>query len=154
MLQGEFPHRPHAAVVCIGVNDVLRRDCASSQDLASYAGTLREIVNRLKRTGAEVIVVPPLLYGEAPRGSNAKDRELDAYADVAALVAERSSVRFVDARSALFSELQQIGEISALHNTLTVDGLHLSPAGNRVLADVVYPELVSFHAATKGRSKN
>lgn len=154
MLQGEFPQRPQAAVVCIGVNNVRFRDSGDPRSLTSYTDALAEIVDRLRQTGAEVIVIPPLLYGEGPRGSNSRDRELDAYARAAALVAEKRGVRFVDARSAFFLNLEQAGANNGRRDALTVDGLHLSPAGNRVLADVVYPELVSFLPATKSRSAN
>jgi lysophospholipase L1-like esterase len=154
MLQGEFPQRPQAAVVCIGVNDVLFRNGADPQSLTNYTDALAEIVDRLRRTGAEVIVMPPLLYGEAPRGSNSRDRELDAYAHAAALVAEKRGVRFVDARTAFFLNLEQTGANNGRSDPLTVDGLHLSSAGNRVLADVVYPELVSSVPAIKGRGAN
>jgi lysophospholipase L1-like esterase len=154
MLRKEFPQRPQAAVVCIGLNDVLFRDRAAPQSLTSYAGALAEIVDRLRQTGAEVIVMPPLLYGEGPRGSNSRDRELDAYSHAAALVAEKRGARFVDARTAFFLNLEKTGANNGRRDALTVDGLHLSPAGNRVLADVIYPELVSFLPATKDRSAN
>ena len=154
MLQGEFPQRPQAAVVCIGVNDVRFRGRGDPWSLTGYTDALADIVDRLRRTGAEVIVMPPLLYGEGPRGSNSLDRELDAYAHAAALVAEKCGVRFVDARSAFFLNLEQTVASNGRRDALTVDGLHLSPAGNRVLADVVYSQLLSFLPATKGRSAN
>lgn len=152
MLRGKFPQRPQAAVVCIGVNDVRFQGRGDPRSLTSYTEALAEIVNRLRQTGAEVIVMPPLLYGEGPRGSNSRDRELDAYSHAAALVAEKHGARFVDARTAFFLKLEQAGANNGRRDALTVDGLHLSPAGNRVLADVVYPELVSFLPATKSRS--
>jgi lysophospholipase L1-like esterase len=154
MLQEEFPQRPQAAVVCIGVNNAVRRDYADPHALASYEAALTEVVSRLRKTGAEVIVVPPLLYGEGPRGSNARDAELDAYARTAALVAEKSGVHFVDARTAFFSSLEQIAASNGRRDALTVDGLHLSPAGNQVLADVVYGELVSLLSGADGRGAN
>lgn len=152
MLRVEFPQRPQAAVVCIGVNDLRFQDRGDPRSLTSYTEALAEIVNRLRQTGAEVIVMPPLLYGAGPRGSNSRDRELDAYSHAAALVAEKHGARFVDARTALFLKLEQAGANNGRRDALTVDGLHLSAAGNRVLADVVYPELVSFLTATKSRS--
>ena len=154
MLRGEFPQRPQAAVVCIGVNDVRFQDRGDPRSLTSYTEALVEIVDRLRQTGAEVIVMPPLLYGEGPRGSNSRDRELDAYSHAAALVAEKRGARFVDARTAFFLNLEKTGANNGRRDALTVDGLHLSPAGNRVLADVIYPELVSFLPATKDRSAN
>lgn len=154
MLRAEFPQRPQVAVVCIGVNDARFRERGDARSLSSFAVTLAEIVDRLKRTGAEIIVVPPLLYGEGPRGSNARDPELDAYAHATALVAEDCGIRFVDARSAFFSRLDQTGPNNGRRRALTVDGLHLSAAGNRVLADVVYPELVSLFPANKTRGAN
>lgn len=154
MLRGGFPQRPQAAVVCIGVNDVRFRDNGDPRSLTRYRDALAQIVDQLRRTGAEVIVMPPLFYGEGPRGSTSRDRELDAYSHAAALVAEKRGARFVDARTALFLNLEQAGANNGRSDALTVDGLHLSPAGNRVLADVIYPELVSFLPATKDRSAN
>ena len=102
MLRGEFPQRPQAAVVCIGVNDVRFQDRGDPRSLTSYTEALVEIVDRLRQTGAEVIVMPPLLYGEGPRGSNSRDRELDAYSHAAALVAEKRGPRLHGIRAWIF----------------------------------------------------
>ena len=99
---------------------------------SAYRSILQDVLTRLVRSGAHVIVSGPTLIGEAPRGKNPKDGMLDDYRRINRAVARALNVAYVDTRRAFLAQpLQQAA--SGQHTTpLTEDGEHLSDVGAAV----------------------
>jgi len=143
VLQEPLPRQPHLAVVGIGINDVLRNDGNSQEkSVEEYETILRLIIRRLVQQGSRVLVWPPLVYGESEQETSGKDSLIDAYASVAERVTRAEGAGFVHARSALLAARRSEPANAGNSNKLTVDGLHLNAAGNTLLGDLIYSQLM------------
>lgn len=135
--------KPDVVVLCIGINDARRaaRLGYSELDLQEYREGLDALVAKLQGAGATVIVASPIVSGEQMRGRNAIDSIVDAYARMAGEVAETRGVAFLDLRSIFFDRLLSVNVADKPSGILTYDGLHLSAAGNALMADAVLGKL-------------
>lgn len=135
--------KPDVVFLCIGINDA--RSAAgvgySDLDLREYREKLYALVNKLQGTGATVVVASPIVSGEQMRGRNAIDSIVDAYARTAGEVAESRGVPFLDLRSIFFDRLSLLNLADKPSGVLTYDGLHLSAAGNALMAEAVLSKL-------------
>ncbi|MBJ7327852.1 MAG: hypothetical protein JHC52_10975 [Chthoniobacterales bacterium] len=137
---------PDVVLLCIGINDA--RSAAdmrySDLDLQEYRKALAALVGKLRSTGAQVVVVSPILSGEQMRGRNALDAIVDAYARAADDVAERCGASFIDLRSIFFDRLAKSNPGDKGSGLLTYDGLHLNKSGNALMAEAVLGKLRSL----------
>jgi acyl-CoA thioesterase-1 len=131
---------PDLVTISVGVNDVWHGfydnhpagDGPRGVALPLYREKLLEMVNAAKAAKAKVALVSPtLIYENLSGPENAK---LDTYvAEMRSIAKERGCI-FVDLNSA-FKDLVRAYQKRAGHtsNLLTVDGVHMNPAGNRVM---------------------
>lgn len=135
--------KPDVVVLCIGINDARRAATMgySDLDLQEYREGLNSLVGKLQGTGATVVVVSPIVSGERMRGRNAIDSIVDAYARVAGEVAQSHGAPFLDLRSIFFDRLSSENVTDKPSGILTYDGLHLSAAGNALMAEAVLGKL-------------
>jgi lysophospholipase L1-like esterase len=82
-----------------------------------------------------VILCTPSVIGEKPAGENPLDAMLDEYADVTRGVADEMKTGLLDLRKAFVEHLAATNAAKAEKGTLTTDGVHLNPAGNRFVAE-------------------
>lgn len=138
--------KPDVVVLCIGINDARRAASLgyTALDLEEYRKGLSSLVSKLSSTGAQVVVVSPIVSGERMRGHNEMDEIIDAYASAAAHVAGEYGAVFVDARSQFFEHLASANLGSKGSGILTVDGLHLNKDGNALLAALIENTLVAL----------
>jgi lysophospholipase L1-like esterase len=141
--------KPDVVVLCIGINDARRAATMgySDLDLREYREGLDALVGKLQGTGATVVVVSPIVSGEQMRGRNAIDSIVDAYAQVAGEVAKTRGAPFLDLRSIFFDRLSSENVVDKPSGVLTYDGLHLSAAGNALMAEAVLGKLRSLAPA-------
>lgn len=135
--------KPDLVVLCIGINDARRAATMgySDLDLREYRDGLDALVGKLQDTGAAVVVASPIVSGEQMRGRNAIDSIVDAYARTAGEVAESRGTPFLDLRSIFFERLAAENAADKPSGILTSDGLHLSVAGNALMAEAVLGQL-------------
>jgi lysophospholipase L1-like esterase len=135
--------RPDVVVLCIGINDARRAAGLGygELDLREYREGLDALVDKLQDTGALVVVASPIVSGEQMRGRNALDPIVDAYARAAGEVAESRGAPFLDLRSIFFDRLAAANLADKPSGILTYDGLHLSAAGNTLMAESVLGKL-------------
>jgi lysophospholipase L1-like esterase len=134
--------RPSAVVVEVGVNDVWR-----FQTLGPGAGTpadqyeagLRDVLGRIQAAGARVVLCTPTVIGEEADAPSAA--LLDQYAAVSRSVAADMGVTVADLHQAFQDYLRANNPTGQAAGVLTADGVHLSAAGNRLAADVVFGAL-------------
>jgi lysophospholipase L1-like esterase len=138
--------RPAIIFVCIGINDALRADpSAIDQSRERYRADLERLLRQFKATGARVVAAGPILAGEEPRGSNFADATVDAYNEASRAAAGAAGVRFLDLRAVFFDRLSRGDAVP-----LTTDGVHLSAAGNNLMASAVLRELARVDDAEPG----
>jgi len=103
---------------------------------AAYERDLGLVLDALRAITPRVVVSGPTLMGERPRGRNAKDHVLDAYAEINRRLCRSHHATWVDTRQAAFRWLRRnAGAGRRDAGLLTEDGEHLSAAGVSLVAD-------------------
>lgn len=133
---------PDIVFVTIGVNDVWH----STQSLGGtppgrYQYGLTDITRRLTNAGARVVLCTPTVVGERIGGANDLDGLLDDYAAITREVAKARDVALLDLRKIFVEHLRTHNPGNAEQGILTTDGVHLSPEGNRLVAEAVLDAL-------------
>jgi lysophospholipase L1-like esterase len=122
--------KPAVVVIHIGINDVWRGKDGTPRD--RYEAGLRDLLARIGKQGAQVVLCTPGVIGE--KKNNSFDKQLDDYAAVVRDVACAGKVPVCDLRKAFVAHLAKNNPDDQAENILTKDGVHLSGAGNRFLA--------------------
>ena len=132
---------PTLVVIYIGINDVWhwRRDNGTPKDV--YEAGLRDVIGRIKSTGAGVVLCTPSVIGEKPDGSNQFDAMLEEYSAISRLVAGDTQSTLCDLRKAFLEHLTVHNSANEEQGILTTDGVHLNDAGNRFVAGQVLKSL-------------
>ena len=132
--------KPNLVFVYIGINDVWHwtihgnRDKGTTKD--DFEAGLNDIITRIQNSGAAVVLATLTVIGEKPNGANANDAMLDAYADISRRVAKEKGVVLCDLRAAFTDYLKSYNaELQLDSGILTVDAVHLTDRGNRLVAN-------------------
>ena len=131
--------KPTLVCVYIGINDVWHfiTPGRTGTPKAVYETGLEEIIEKLKRAGARVILCTPTVVGEKKNGVNQLDAQLDEYAGISRRVAQKEEIELCDLRLAFVSYLQVHNPDNAEQGILTVDKAHLNDDGNRLVAQEI-----------------
>ncbi len=126
-------------LIYIGINDVWHFTLPghSGTDEETYGRGLTEIISTLKAAGARVILCTPTVIGEKRYGSNPQDLLLDEYAEISRNVARENGIGLCDLHKKFLSYLVDHNPENRAGGILTVDGVHLNPAGNSLVADII-----------------
>ncbi len=128
---------PTIVVIYIGINDVWHfitpGQVGTRKD--KYEAGLKEIIGKIQKTGARVILCTPTVIGEKKDGANELDTQLDEYSEISRRVAQKTKVELCDLRNAFVGYLKIHNRHNAEKGILTVDKAHLSDKGNRLVAE-------------------
>ncbi len=127
--------KPTTVVIYIGINDVWHSKRGQGTPKNAYETGLRSLVDRIRAVGSRVILCTPSVIGEKATGENPLDAMLDEYSDVTREVATDMKTGLVDLRMAFVDHLAKANPDGKEKGTLTSDGVHLNPDGNRFVAD-------------------
>jgi lysophospholipase L1-like esterase len=127
--------KPTKVVIYIGINDVWHSTRNQGTPKGTFEKGLRSLVDRIRAAGARVILCTPSVIGEKPVGDNPLDAMLDDYAGVTRTVAADLKTGLIDLRQAFVAHLANANASKAEKGVLTSDGVHLSQAGERFVAD-------------------
>lgn len=117
--------RPDLTIVNIGVNDAVKvRD-----NLAEYMDNLTKIVQTLKKSGTQLILLGPS-YVDGKVRKTANQATIESYDHGAKQVAKLEAVPFVDV-------YQEMGMLQEKERFLQADGLHPSLFGYHLLAMLI-----------------
>ena len=145
---------PTVVFIFIGVNDVWQHDSrfgGKGGSPEAYAAALRAEIDAVQQAGALPVLATPAVIGERTDGHNdmrlamtttppatgdpvLADALLDQYADLSRTVATEKGIVLCDLRTAFLEYLKAHNPDQQVQEILTVDGVHLSPAGNRLVA--------------------
>jgi lysophospholipase L1-like esterase len=126
---------PTHVVIYVGVNDVGRQPPpGGNTGLAEYRDGLDDLVNRIRASGAHVILCTPGVIGENLRNPTPENRLLDQYAEASRQVAATNGARICDLRAAFDGYLEEFNTKGRNEGILTYDGVHLNADGNRFVA--------------------
>ena len=137
--------KPDLVFVYIGINDVWHyshpccKDKAGGTPKAQFEAGLQDVISRIRKTGARVVLCTPTVIGEKPDGSNEQDPMLEEYAAISRRVAQKNNLALLDLRQAFIQYLQANNPNNEEKNVLTSDGVHLNAAGNAFVALQMMP---------------
>jgi lysophospholipase L1-like esterase len=127
---------------CSDVDENTRSAGEVTRLRAAYERDLTDVLRRLRQAGADVLVTGPALLGERPRGANAKDGELDAYAAINRRIALEQGAHYLDARASFLAWLHRHAEPGRGERLmLTEDGEHFNARGTALIARRLLTEL-------------
>lgn len=127
--------KPTLVVIYIGINDVWHSLNGRGTSKADFDQGLRRIVKRIQEAGVRVILCTPSVIGEKHDGTNPLDGMVDQYSQLSRTVAADTHSRLLDLRNQFLAFLKANNKDNADKNVLSTDGVHLSSAGNRFVAE-------------------
>jgi lysophospholipase L1-like esterase len=132
--------KPDVVVIYIGVNDVWHKlTSKTGTDQNKFVKFYQGLINKIQGGGAKVILCTPAVIGEKKNGANEMDSELDKYAAEIRTLATKNNLPLCDFRK-LFTDYDlQNNTEDVAKGVLTVDGVHMNPKGNQLLADQLFP---------------
>lgn len=134
--------KPTVVVIYIGINDVWhfeKRGTGTSKD--QYEAGLRDVVSRIQKTGARVVLCTPSVIGEQHHGNNKFDTVLDEYSRITHGIAKDLGARLCNLRQAFVEYLSAHNPANKEEGILTHDSVHLNDRGNRLVAETVLKSL-------------
>ncbi|MES2732107.1 MAG: SGNH/GDSL hydrolase family protein [Bacteroidota bacterium] len=138
--------KPDVVVIFIGVNDVWHFIHPNTHGKGTpkdqYESGLHDVINRIKKAGAKVILCTPAAIGEKHQGENAQDAMLDEYSAISRKVAEADHVPMCDLRKAFMDYSKANNPDNTDKGILTSDGVHLNATGNAFVALYMLPFLL------------
>ena len=129
--------KPTIVFIYIGINDVWHWALPNHKGTTKeeFEGVLREIVARIRYSGAEVVLCTPSVIGEKFDRTNPQDPMVEEYCAISRKIAFDRRIRLCDLRKAFIAYLTENNKENREKNILTTDGVHLNDAGNRLVAD-------------------
>jgi lysophospholipase L1-like esterase len=134
-----LPWKPDVVTTCYGMNDGSYR--AYEEGIGKrYAGAMADIVGRLKKSGATVVVGGPGVVdskffqkgGDAPKTYNANLQQLS---NLAKRIAEEQGFPFADVHGAMMSAMEKSKPVlGESYDVGGKDGVHPGPNGQLVMA--------------------
>ncbi len=135
---------PAVVVVMIGINDVWHTQRGGGTSKSDFDAGLRRLVQKMLAADIRVLLCTPTVIGEKPDGTNPLDDMLDDYADIIRDAAALHGAALVDLRREFKEYLTAHNPHAATEGILTYDGVHLTAAGNRLVAHAVAARIVSL----------
>lgn len=128
--------KPNLVFIYIGVNDVwhFAKHNGNGTPKDQYEAGLNDLISRIKKTGAKVVLCTPAAIGEKKDNTNSQDTLLNVYSDLSRKVAKDTKVPLCDLRKAFITYLGSNNHENSDKNILTSDGVHLNIAGNAFVA--------------------
>jgi len=137
--------QPTVVFIFIGNHDIGVSATSSTAvtPLPVYTQALQQEITLIRAAGAVPILATPAVIGEKADGSNPRDALLEIYAASSRKVAAAQGVECCDLRAAFLDYLRRHNPENRDRGILTVDGVYLSPAGNRLVAACAAKSIVS-----------
>ncbi len=138
--------KPDMVFVYIGINDVWHFTHPSTVSVGGtlkdkYEAGLQDVISRIKKSGAQVVLCTPTVIGEKHDGTNEQDKMLEEYAAISRQVAQKNNLPLCDLRKAFIEYLQANNAQNEEKGVLTSDRVHLNAAGNAFVALQMMPFL-------------
>jgi lysophospholipase L1-like esterase len=128
--------KPTIVFIQIGVNDA-NAGVTGEQ----FKMQLEELIGRLQKGGAQVILCSLTSLGEKHDGTNRIDKRLDELADVARTVAKEQKIPLNDLRKAFVAYWKKNNPDNQSKGILTYDGNHFNDTGHQFVAEQMLKKL-------------
>lgn len=139
--------KPDVVVIYIGINDVWHKTTTGTgTEPKKYEQFYRAIIKKLQAQNIKVILCTPTVIGERNDVTNLQDGDLNFYSKMTRNMAQSLSLPVCDLRVAFADYLKANNPQNLDKGVLTVDGVHLTSAGNLLVANEMWK---TIYAATK-----
>ncbi len=142
---------PDIVVIWIGVNDVWHKKMGTGTDADKFEKFYLAIIKKLKAINAKIIVCTPATIGEKNDYSNEQDGDLNKYSNIIRKIAVDQNLTLIDLRTEFLSYEKTNNPTNTDRGILTMDGVHLNPAGNFFVAKLMAAAIKQV-AAGRGSS--
>lgn len=133
-------HKPDRVFIYVGINDVWHKTSGTGTDIEKFEKFYTAIIKKLQAAKSKIVLCTPTVIGEKKNNANPQDADLNAYAAVIRRLATSHKCQLADLRSAFASYEQTNNTDNKDAGLLTTDRVHLTDAGNKLVAD----QLLSF----------
>ena len=127
--------RPDMVFIYVGINDVWHKTSGIGTDIEKFEKFYTAIIKKLKAAKIKVVVCTPSVIGEKKNNANPQDADLNAYAAVIRRLAATYQCSLADLRLAFTGYENANNTTDKESGLLTTDRVHLTDAGNRLVAD-------------------
>jgi lysophospholipase L1-like esterase len=128
--------KPTVVFIQIGVNDA-----GAGVTKANFKAQLEELIDRLQKGGAQVVLCSLTSLGEKHDGTNRIDGRLEELAEVARQVAKEQKTPLNDLRKAFVAHWKKNNTENKPSGILTYDGNHFNQAGMDFVAEQMLKKL-------------
>ena len=129
---------PDIVVIYVGVNDVWHKSSSGTgTDADKFEKFYRAIIKKVQSANAKVILVTPATIGEKKAYMNQQDGDLNKYSGIIKSIGSDMNLPVVDLRTVFENYEQQHNTNDVDRGVLTVDGVHLNDAGNKLVAETI-----------------
>lgn len=133
--------KPNVVIVYEGVNDVWHKLSGTGTDLDKYEKFYVAIIKKLQAQHVKLILITPACIGEKKDNGNEQDVDLNKYCDVIRRLAVTYNCALID-----FRKMMEVYETANNNDDkekglLTIDKVHLTDTGNKMLAGALLKEL-------------
>lgn len=126
---------PDVVVIYIGINDVWHKaSSGTGTDKDKFEKFYTAIIKKLQAKNIKVYVCTPSVIGELKDSRNQQDGDLNAYGDVIRGLSKTYNCPLIDLRNTFINYDAQNNAENKDRGILTVDRVHLNPAGNQLVA--------------------
>jgi lysophospholipase L1-like esterase len=137
---------PDLVFIYIGINDVwhwTHPNGKGGTTKANFEAGLKDIIGRIQKKGAKVVICTPTVIGEKGDGTNTNDKMLEEYAEVSRKLAREQGLQVCDLRKAFVTYLKAQNKDNVSKGVFTTDEVHLNAAGNAFVALQMLPFLAT-----------
>ncbi len=127
---------PDIVYIWVGVNDVWHKQSSGTgTDPDKFEKFYAAIINKLLDKHIRVILCTPAVIGEKTDFTNQQDGDLNAYSQIIRNLAQKWHCGLVDLREIFHNYEQKNNPGNKESGILTVDRVHLTEAGNQLVAE-------------------
>ena len=142
MQEDVIQQSPDIVVIWVGVNDVWHKSMfGTGTDADKFEKFYRAIIKELQSNSIKVVLVTPTTIGEKYDYSNQQDGDLNKYSQIIRNIAKELNLSLVDLHSIFHTYEVNNNTANEAKGILTVDGVHLNDAGNKLAANEIWKVL-------------
>lgn len=134
---------PDVVVVYVGVNDVWHKaSFGTGTDADKFTKFYTAMIKKMQSQGIKLILTTPAAIGEKTDHSNQQDGDLNQYSKIIRDLAKEHKCGLVDLRKEFLAYNLAKNPENKGQGILTTDRVHLNEAGNKLVAELMFRELM------------
>lgn len=128
--------KPDLVFIYIGINDVWhKRSHGTGTDADKFERFYHRLIDKIKASGAKVVICTPTVIGEKKDFVNELDGDLNKYSEMIRSIAKAKEVELLDLRKATLEYINKNNPENKASGILTSDAVHMNETGNKFLAE-------------------